>query len=197
MVGAGAKPIIWNLLSALLDPGDELLYADPAYPAYASAASYLEAKPIPVSLLESRNWRLDLDELAAKITPEDQSRRHQLAAQSHRRRAHARGPRDDRRARAAAQLPGHRGRDLLAQRLRTDVRVDHDDRRHARAHHRRRRLLEGVRDDGLAAGLLHRARRDRTARDAVQQQHVLVRRDVRAARRASRRSPATTRRCSR
>ena len=69
VVGAGAKPIIWNLLSALLDPGDELLYADPAYPAYASAASYLEAKAIPVHLLESRNWRLDLDELAAKITP--------------------------------------------------------------------------------------------------------------------------------
>ena len=69
VVGAGAKPIIWNLLSALLDPGDELIYADPAYPAYASAAGYLEAKAIPVHLLESRNWRLDLDELAAKITP--------------------------------------------------------------------------------------------------------------------------------
>ena len=68
VVGAGAKPIIWNLLSALLDPGDELIYADPAYPAYASAASYLEAKPVPVHLLEARNWRLDLDELAAKIT---------------------------------------------------------------------------------------------------------------------------------
>ena len=69
VVGAGAKPIIWNLLSALLDPGDELVYADPAYPAYASAASYLQAKPIPVHLLESRNWRLDLDELAAKVGP--------------------------------------------------------------------------------------------------------------------------------
>jgi aspartate/methionine/tyrosine aminotransferase len=69
VVGAGAKPIIWNLLSALLDPGDELLYADPAYPAYASAAGYLEAKAIPVHLLESRNWRLDLDELAAKMGP--------------------------------------------------------------------------------------------------------------------------------
>jgi aspartate/methionine/tyrosine aminotransferase len=67
VVGAGAKPIIWNLLSALLDPGDELVYADPAYPAYASAAGYLEAKSIPVHLLESRNWRLDLDELAAKV----------------------------------------------------------------------------------------------------------------------------------
>ncbi len=69
VVGAGAKPIIWNLLSALLDPGDELIYADPAYPAYASAAGYLEAKAIPVHLLESRNWRLDLDELAAKVGP--------------------------------------------------------------------------------------------------------------------------------
>ncbi|GAC1659748.1 MAG: pyridoxal phosphate-dependent aminotransferase [Candidatus Elarobacter sp.] len=69
VVGAGAKPIIWNLLSTLLDPGDELIYADPAYPAYASAAGYLGANAIPVQLLESRNWRLDLDELAAKITP--------------------------------------------------------------------------------------------------------------------------------
>jgi aspartate aminotransferase len=69
VVGAGAKPIIWNLLSAILDPGDELVYADPAYPAYATAASYLEAKPVPVHLLESRNWRLDLEELAAKVGP--------------------------------------------------------------------------------------------------------------------------------
>ena len=39
VVGAGAKPIIWNLLSAILDPGDELVYADPAYPAYAAIVS--------------------------------------------------------------------------------------------------------------------------------------------------------------
>ena len=69
VVGAGAKPVIWNLLSALLDPGDELVYADPAYPAYASAATYLEAKAIPVPLLEAKNWRLDLDDLAAKVGP--------------------------------------------------------------------------------------------------------------------------------
>ena len=69
VVGAGAKPVIWNLLSAILDPGDELVYADPAYPAYASAAGYLEAPAIPIHLLESRNWRLDLDELAAKVGP--------------------------------------------------------------------------------------------------------------------------------
>jgi aspartate/methionine/tyrosine aminotransferase len=69
VVGAGAKPIIWNLLSAILDPGDDLVYADPAYPAYASAAAYLGARPVPVHLLEARDWRLDLDELAAKVGP--------------------------------------------------------------------------------------------------------------------------------
>ena len=68
VVSPGAKPVIWNTLSVLLDPGDELIYADPAYPAYASAAGYLGAKAVPVPLRESKNWRLDLDELAAKIT---------------------------------------------------------------------------------------------------------------------------------
>jgi aspartate aminotransferase len=69
VVSPGAKPAIWNTLAALLEPGDELIYADPAYPAYASAASYLGATPVPVPLREAKNWRLDLDELAAKITP--------------------------------------------------------------------------------------------------------------------------------
>jgi len=69
VVSPGAKPVIWNTLSALLDPGDEMIYADPGYPAYASCAGYLGAKAVPVPLLESKNWRLDLEELAAKITP--------------------------------------------------------------------------------------------------------------------------------
>jgi aspartate/methionine/tyrosine aminotransferase len=69
VVAPGAKQIIWNLLAALLDPGDEMVYADPAYPTYAAAAGYLGAHAVPVRLLESKNWGLDLDELAAKITP--------------------------------------------------------------------------------------------------------------------------------
>ena len=68
VVGPGGKPIIWNTLSALLDPGDEMIAADPGYPAYASCASYLQANLVPVALLESRDWRLDLDELSAKVS---------------------------------------------------------------------------------------------------------------------------------
>jgi aspartate/methionine/tyrosine aminotransferase len=69
VVAPGAKQIIWNLLAALLEPGDEMVYADPAYPTYAAAAGYLGAKAVPVRLLESKNWGLDLDELEAKLSP--------------------------------------------------------------------------------------------------------------------------------
>jgi aspartate/methionine/tyrosine aminotransferase len=68
VVGPGAKPVIWNTLSALLDPGDEFVYFDPAYPAYASCASYLQASVVAIPLLESRNWRMDLDELERRVS---------------------------------------------------------------------------------------------------------------------------------
>lgn len=67
-VGPGAKPIIWNILSAILDPGDEFVYFDPAYPAYASAANYLGASVVPIPLHESKNWRMDLDELERRVS---------------------------------------------------------------------------------------------------------------------------------
>jgi aspartate/methionine/tyrosine aminotransferase len=69
VVAPGAKPVIWNLLAALLDPGDEMVYAEPAYPTYAAAAEYLRAVPVPVPLRESRKFSIDLDELVAKVTP--------------------------------------------------------------------------------------------------------------------------------
>jgi len=68
VIAPGAKPVIWNTLSALLGPGDEFVYFDPAYPAYASCASYLEAVVHAIPLQESRNWRMDLDELARRVS---------------------------------------------------------------------------------------------------------------------------------
>jgi aspartate/methionine/tyrosine aminotransferase len=68
VISPGAKPIIWNILSALLDPGDEFVYFDPAYPAYASCSSYLQASVKAIPLLEARNWRMDLDELARNVS---------------------------------------------------------------------------------------------------------------------------------
>jgi aspartate/methionine/tyrosine aminotransferase len=68
VVSPGLKPMIWNVMCALLDPGDEVVFADPAYPSYASCAAYLQAKAVPVPLHESADFRLDLDELAANVS---------------------------------------------------------------------------------------------------------------------------------
>ncbi len=68
IITPGAKPAIWNTLCALLNPGDEFVYFDPAYPAYASAAGYLQAKVTAIPLREERNWRMDLDELERSVS---------------------------------------------------------------------------------------------------------------------------------
>jgi len=68
VAGPGAKPVIWNILSAILNPGDEFVYFDPAYPAYASCANYLGAKVVPIPLHEEKDWRMDLDELERRVS---------------------------------------------------------------------------------------------------------------------------------
>ncbi|MBV9271457.1 MAG: pyridoxal phosphate-dependent aminotransferase [Candidatus Eremiobacteraeota bacterium] len=68
VVAPGAKPVIWNILSAILNPGDEFIYFDPAYPAYASAANYLGANVVPIPLYESKNWAMDIDELERRVS---------------------------------------------------------------------------------------------------------------------------------
>ncbi len=68
VVAPGAKPIIWNILSAILNPGDEFIYFDPAYPAYASCAGYLGAAITPIPLHEEKEWRMDLDELERRVS---------------------------------------------------------------------------------------------------------------------------------
>jgi aspartate aminotransferase len=64
----GAKPAIWNILSAILNPGDEFVYFDPAYPSYGSASTYLQANVVRIPLREARDWRMDLDELASRVS---------------------------------------------------------------------------------------------------------------------------------
>jgi len=69
IIGPGAKPLLWNLFAIVLDPGDEVVFADPAYPAYHAAASYLGAKAVTFRLDGANAWRPDLAELAAAVTP--------------------------------------------------------------------------------------------------------------------------------
>jgi aspartate aminotransferase len=69
VVTPGAKPIIAAVLMALLNPDDEVIIPDPAYPAYRSITTYVGAKPISLPLIESRDFRFEISALEAAITP--------------------------------------------------------------------------------------------------------------------------------
>ena len=65
----GSKNVLLFVLLACVEPGDEVLLPDPGYPIYASLVNFIGAVPVPVRLREERDFRMDLDELAALVTP--------------------------------------------------------------------------------------------------------------------------------
>jgi len=69
MVTNGGIHGLYTTFVALLEPGDEVVVPDPAWP--ATLGNILAARGVPIScpLHESAGWRFDLDELEAAITP--------------------------------------------------------------------------------------------------------------------------------
>ncbi len=57
----GGKPIIFFPMMALLEEGDEVIYPNPGFPIYESMIRFLNAKPVPIPLIESRSFSFDLD----------------------------------------------------------------------------------------------------------------------------------------
>jgi aspartate/methionine/tyrosine aminotransferase len=69
VVTPGAKPIMFYVILALVDPGDEVLYPNPGFPIYESMIRYIGGVPVPVRLLEDRDFALDVDQLCDKVGP--------------------------------------------------------------------------------------------------------------------------------
>ena len=69
VITPGAKPIMSFVMLALVDPGDEVIYPNPGYPIYESMINFTGGTPIPILLKEELDFRLDLEELAQRITP--------------------------------------------------------------------------------------------------------------------------------
>ena len=68
-VPTGGSEAIEIVLSALLDPGDDLLIPSPGYPLYNAVISKLGAVENPYYLDEDSGWQPDLDDIAARIGP--------------------------------------------------------------------------------------------------------------------------------
>jgi aspartate/methionine/tyrosine aminotransferase len=69
VVTPGGKPILFHSIMALAGPGDEVIYPNPGFPIYESVINFAGAKPVPMALVESREFRLDLEQLRRSITP--------------------------------------------------------------------------------------------------------------------------------
>jgi aspartate/methionine/tyrosine aminotransferase len=67
LVGTGAKPFLFFTVLATCNPGDEVVYPDPGFPIYESAIRWAGAKPVPLPLLEERDFAFRLEDLEARL----------------------------------------------------------------------------------------------------------------------------------
>jgi len=67
VVVPGGKPIIFFVILALAEEGDEVIYPNPGFPIYESMINYVGAKAVPIRLREEMDFRLDVNELAGLI----------------------------------------------------------------------------------------------------------------------------------
>ncbi len=68
VVTPGGKPIMFFVLLALAEHGDEVLYPNPGFPIYESMINFAGAEAVPMPLREDRDFNIDVDEVAAQIT---------------------------------------------------------------------------------------------------------------------------------
>jgi aspartate/methionine/tyrosine aminotransferase len=68
VVTPGAKPIMFYIIMALLNEGDEAIYPDPGFPIYESMINFVGAKAVPLPLREDKNFRFDLEEFRRLVS---------------------------------------------------------------------------------------------------------------------------------
>lgn len=69
VVMPAAKPVMFHMINALVDPGDEVIIPNPGFPIYESVVNYLGGISVPLPLLEEKDFNFSLDELKNLITP--------------------------------------------------------------------------------------------------------------------------------
>jgi aspartate/methionine/tyrosine aminotransferase len=60
VVTPGAKPIMYFVITALVNPGDEVIYPNPGFPIYESVINFVGGIPVPIPLREESGFGFDL-----------------------------------------------------------------------------------------------------------------------------------------
>jgi aspartate aminotransferase len=64
----GAKPIMFFVILALLQHGDEAIYPNPGFPIYESMINFTGAKAVPLHLKQENNFNVDIKEFEKLVT---------------------------------------------------------------------------------------------------------------------------------
>jgi aspartate aminotransferase len=67
VVVPGGKPIMFFVILALIEEGDEVIYPNPGFPIYESMINFVGGKGVPLRLREDMDFRFDVNELASQI----------------------------------------------------------------------------------------------------------------------------------
>ncbi|HXJ80175.1 MAG TPA: pyridoxal phosphate-dependent aminotransferase [Candidatus Methylomirabilis sp.] len=68
VVTPGAKPIMYFVITALVNPGDEVIYPNPGFPIYESVINFVGGVPVPIPLTEQTGFGFDLDLLERRAS---------------------------------------------------------------------------------------------------------------------------------
>ena len=68
VVTPGAKPIMYFVITALVNPGDEVVHPNPGFPIYESVINFVGGKPVPIPLREESGFGFDLDVLEKSVS---------------------------------------------------------------------------------------------------------------------------------
>lgn len=60
-VTPSSKPTIYVAMACVLEPGDEVIYPNPGFPAYEILSEYFDCIPKPVPLVEENNFSFDMN----------------------------------------------------------------------------------------------------------------------------------------
>ena len=68
VVTPGGKPVMFFVMLALVDDGDEVVYPDPGFPIYESMIRFCGGKPVAAPLRESKQFSVDVGEFESLLT---------------------------------------------------------------------------------------------------------------------------------
>ena len=69
VITPGGKPIMYFVITACVDEGDEVIYPNPGFPIYESAIEFVGGKAVSLELKEEKEFGFDIADLERLITP--------------------------------------------------------------------------------------------------------------------------------